>query len=129
MKRTVASRIRAIFTAPDQAEAERLLQLFIRDYEKSAPHLASWAETALPEGFTVFAFEEDLRKRLRTSNVLERLNREIRRRSRVATMFPNEASCLRLVTAVVMEISEEWIVSKRCWLDMKKDGFVYQTDA
>jgi len=44
-------------------------------------------------------------------------------------MFPNEASCLRLVTAVVMEISEEWIVSKRCWLSMKEDGFVYQTDA
>jgi len=121
MRRTVGSRIRAIFNAPDRAEAERLLQLFIRDHEKSAPKLASWAETALPEGFTVFFFDEDLRKRLRTSNVVERLNREIRRRSRVATMFPNEASCLRLVTAVVMEISEEWIVSKRCWLSMKKD--------
>ena len=121
MKRTVASRIRAIFNAPDRAEAERLLQLFIRDHEKSAPKLASWAETALPEGFTVFAFDEELRKRLRTSNVVERLNKEILRRSRVATMFPNEASCLRLVTAVVMEISEEWIVSKRRWLSMDKD--------
>jgi len=129
MKRKVASRIRAIFTAPDRAEAERLLKAFIRDHEKSAPKLASWAETALPEGFTVFSFDEELRKRLRTSNVVERLNREILRRTRVATMFPNEASCLRLVTAVVMEISEEWIVSKRCWLSMQEDGFVYQTDA
>ena len=121
MKRTVANRIRAIFTAPDRAEAQRLLQLFIRDYEQSAPKLASWAETALPEGFTVFSFDERLRKRLRTSNVVERLNKEILRRSRVATMFPNEASCLRLVTAVVMEISEEWIVSKRRWLSMNED--------
>jgi len=69
----------------------------------------------------VFSFDERLRKRLRTSNVVERLNKEILRRSRVATMFPNEASCLRLVTAVVMEISEEWIVSKRRWLSMNED--------
>lgn len=121
MKRKVASRIRAILTAPDQSEAERLLKAFISDYEKSAPKLANWAETALPEGFTVFAFDEHLRKRLRTSNVVERLNREIRRRTKVASMFPNEASCLRLVTAVVMEISEDWVASDRCWLSMKKD--------
>lgn len=121
MKRQVANRIRAIFAAPDRAEAERLLKVFIRDYEASAPKLASWAETALPEGFTVFAFDEHLRKRLRTSNVVERVNKEILRRTRVATMFPNEASCLRLVTAVVMEISEEWIVSKRRWLSMNED--------
>jgi len=122
MKSKVASRIRTIFTAPDRAEAERLLKVFIRDHEKSAPKLASWAEAALPEGFTVFSFDEDLRKRLRTSNVVERVNKEILRRTRVATMFPNEASCLRLVTAVVMEISEEWIVSKRCWLSMNENG-------
>ena len=49
----------------------------------------------------------------RTTNGLERLNREIRRRTRVASLFPNEASCLRLVTAVVMEISEDWQTGKR----------------
>jgi len=122
LKRTIANRIRTIFTAPDRAEAERLLQIFIADFKQSAPKLASWAETALPEGFTVFSFEEHLRKRLRTSNVVERINKEILRRFRVATMFPNEASCLRLVTVVVMEISEEWIVSKRRCLSMNKDG-------
>jgi len=121
MKRKIGNRIRAIFTAPDQSEAERLLKAFISDYEKSAPKLVNWAEIALPEGFTVFAFDEHLRKRLRTSNVVERLNREIRRRTKVASMFPNEASCLRLVTAVVMEISDDWVASDRCWLSMKKD--------
>ena len=65
-----------------------MLQLFIRDYETSAPKLTSWAETALPEGFTVFSFDENLGKRLRTSNVVERVNKEILRRTRVATMFP-----------------------------------------
>jgi len=99
-----------------------LLQLFIADFKQNAPKLVSWAEIALPEGFTVFSFDEKLRKRLPTSNVVERLNKEILRRSSVATMLPNEASCLRLVTAVVMEISEDWIVSNRCWLSMNKEA-------
>ena len=84
----------------------------------------AWMRTVcgrLKSDFTVFAFDEHLRKRLRTSNVVERLNREIRRRTKVASMFPNEASCLRLVTAVVMKISEDWVASDRCWLSMKKD--------
>ncbi|MBL4775242.1 MAG: IS256 family transposase [Mariprofundus sp.] len=121
MKRKIGNRIRGIFTAPDQSEAERLLKAFISDYEKSAPKLVDWAETALPEGFTVFAFDEHVRIRLRTSNVVERLNREIRRRTKVASMFPNEASCLRLVTAIVMETSDDWVAGDRCWLSMKKD--------
>ena len=53
------------------------------------------------------------RRRLRTTNMLERLNREIKRRTRVATLFPNEASLLRLVTAIVIEISEDWETGKR----------------
>jgi len=116
MKVEVANRIRAIFHALNREEAERLLKLFIADYAKSMPKLAQWAETALPEGFTVFMFDEKQRKKLRTSNVVERLNREIRRRSRAASMFPNPASCLRLITAVVMEISEEWVATNRHWL-------------
>jgi transposase-like protein len=108
MKKTVAGDIRAIFNAPDESEAKRLLDHFIQRYEAMAPKLASWAETALPEGFTVFDLPDHHRKRLRTTNVLERVNKEIKRRTRVATLFPNEASCLRLITAVVMEISDEW---------------------
>lgn len=77
-------------------------------YEKSAPQLATWAEENIPEGLTIFRFPSDHWRRIRTSNVLERVNREVRRRTRVATIFPNEASCLRLVSAVLMEISEEW---------------------
>jgi len=121
MKKQVANRIRAIFNAPDQAEAERLLKLFICDYAKRTPRLAQWAEEALPQGFTVFSFAEESRKKLRTSNIVERLNREIRRRTKVATMFPNEASCLRLVTAVVSEISDEWVAADRRWLTSKTD--------
>ena len=69
-------------------------------------------EETIPQGLTVFEFPPEHQRRLRTSNGVERLNREIRRRSRVATIFPNEASCLRLVSAVLMEISEEWVTGR-----------------
>ena len=76
-------------------------------YAETAPKLAAWAETALPEGFTVFDLPEEHRRKTRTSNVLERLNREVKRRTKVAGLFPNEDSCLRLASAVLMEVSEE----------------------
>lgn len=108
MKAEVAGDIRAIFNAPNLHEAEALLAKMVRKYEKKASLLANWMETNIPEGLTVFAFPSAHRRRIRTANGLERLNREVRRRSRVAVLFPNEASCLRLVTAILMEISDEW---------------------
>lgn len=108
MKQEVATAIRSIFTAPTAAEAQRLLDQLLERYEKSAPRLTAWAEKNIPEGLTVFQFPGEHWRRIRTSNVLERVNKEIRRRTRVATIFPNEDSCLRLVSAVLMEISEDW---------------------
>ena len=108
MKAEVASDIRAIFNAPTLYDAEAMLRRTVKKYDKKASRLANWMESNIPEGLTVFAFPTAHRRRLRTANGMERLNREVRRRSRVAVLFPNEASCLRLVTAVLMEISEEW---------------------
>ena len=65
-------------------------------------------ESNIAEGLNVFTLPEKHRRFLRTSNMLERLNREIKRRTRVASLFPNEASVLRLVTAVLAETSDEW---------------------
>jgi transposase-like protein len=75
--------------------------------------LQGWLEHSVPEGLTVFDFPADHRRRLRTNNGLERLNREIKRRTRVASIFPNEASLLRLATAVLMETDDEWQTEKR----------------
>ena len=108
MKREVAADIRAIFNAATRHDAETLLAQAVQKYAPKAAKLADWMETNLLDGLTVFSFPDTHRRLIRTTNTLERLNREIRRRSRVATLFPNEASCLRLVTAVVMEISDEW---------------------
>jgi transposase-like protein len=112
LKQEVAAAIRAIFNAGSLSEAKRLLGETAQRYRASAPKLAQWMEENLPEGLMVFAFPEAHRRLIRTTNGLERLNQEIRRRTRVARLFPNEASCLRLVTAVVMEISEEWETGK-----------------
>lgn len=112
MKREVAAAIRAIFNAPSRTAAESLLTQTVQQYAKSASKLATWLETAIPEGLTVFAFPASHQQRLRTTNGLERLNQEIRRRTRVVGVFPNEASCLRLVTALAMETSDEWEAGK-----------------
>ncbi len=108
MRAAVAADIRNIFDAPDRIEADRLLDKVARSYEKTAPKLSEWLVANIPEGLTVFAYPKKHRRRLRTSNMVERLNQEIKRRTRVVRIFPNAASCLRLVSAVLMEISEDW---------------------
>jgi transposase-like protein len=111
-RKPVAQRIRAIFNAPDKTEAERLLKQTVAIWSTEAPKLAQWAEDNLPEGFTVFDLPHAQRVRLRTTNGLERINREIKRRTRVASIFPNTASCLRLVSALLAECDEEWMTGK-----------------
>jgi len=127
MRTKVASDLRAIFNSPDRVEAERHLQIAVKKYDKTAPKLAAWMSENVPEGLTIFSFPEAHRRRLRTSNMLERINKEIKRRTRVATLFPNEASLLRLVSAVLMEISEEWETEK-IYLRMENSGLITQEE-
>jgi transposase-like protein len=108
LKAQVAADIRAVFNAPTRAEADTLLVKLVQKYAKIAPRLADWLEGNLPDGLTVFALPEAHRRLLRTTNGLERLNEEIRRRTRVVGIFPNEASCLRLVSALLMERDNDW---------------------
>ena len=111
-RREVAAELRSVFNAADRREAEERLAKLVTKYQKPAPKLSAWLEANVPEGLTVLSLPEEHRRRLRTTNGLERLNKEIKRRTRVATLFPNEASLLRLVSAVLMEISEDWETGK-----------------
>jgi len=104
----VAADIRKVFNAPDRPTADAYLKQIVQKYEKSASRLSDWMENNLPEGLTVFAFPERHRRKLRTNNSLERLNREIGRRTKVVSIFPNEAACLRLISAILMEQDEAW---------------------
>jgi putative transposase len=113
MKREVIDDLRSVLDSADEHTAGEQLGRVVRKYQKTAPKLAQWMEENVPESFAVFRLPPTHRQRLRTTNMLERLNRELKRRTRVATLFPNEASLLRLVTAVLMELSEEWETGKR----------------
>ena len=104
----VAEDIRSIFNAPTDSGAKSLAETVIRKYENSEPKLAQWISENIGEGLAVLQLPAAHRKRLRTSNAVERVNKEIKRRTRVAGLFPNEAALLRLVTALAMEISEDW---------------------
>lgn len=112
MRSEVAADIRSIFNASDRKTAEELWQAAIHKYATSAPRLSAWLEENLLEGFSVFDFPLEHRRSIRTTNSLERINKEIRRRTRVVGIFPNDASCLRLVSAILMEISEDWQIGK-----------------
>jgi putative transposase len=108
----VASDIRAWFNTPNQKTAEAYLREAIQKYALLALKLSAWLEENLSLGFTFFDFPLEHRKSIRTTNSLEGINREIRRRTRVVCVFPNEASCLRLISALLMEINEEWQIGK-----------------
>ena len=108
----VAAALRGVFNCPDRASAERRLKDLVTDYTATAPKLAAWMEENLPQGFTVFSLPAAHQRRLRTTNALERVNMELKRRTRIAGLFPNEASLLRLVSALLAEISDEWETGK-----------------
>jgi transposase-like protein len=112
MRASVAADLRSVFNAPNLAHAEERLRQLVEHYAQSGPRLAAWMETAVPEALTIFGLPEGKRKRLRTSNMSETLNTQIKRRTKVAGLFPNTDSILRLVTAILMEISEEWETGK-----------------
>ena len=108
LRAEVAANIRAIFNAPNRSAADTLLTTTVQQYADRLPRLATWLEQNIPEGLTVFALPATHRRLIRTTNGLERLHKEIRRRTRVVGVFPNEAACLRLVSAILVEISDEW---------------------
>ena len=107
-RKEAAADLRAVFNAPSRVEAERLLQAMVKKYAESAPRLSRWLEENVPQGLTVFGFPIEHQRRLRTTNLSERVNRELKRRTRVVGIFPNAASLERLATAILIEIDEDW---------------------
>ena len=121
MRKSVHNAVRDIFNAPDRREAEGRLKFYVAKYQKTAPKLSEWMDENLSEGLTVFALPAEHRRRMRTTNMLERVHEEINRRTRVAGLFPNEASLLRLASAILMELSEEWETGIR-YLNMEVEN-------
>lgn len=116
-QRQVADALKDVFNATDLQTAQRRLNEMIDTYENILPKLAEKLDRDTPHCLTCLDFPQQHRKRLRTTNSLERLNREIKRRADVVQIFPNDQACERLVGALCMEWSEEWITGRR-YLDM-----------
>ena len=109
----VTADIRFKFNAPDRKTVGEHRQAVIQKYAVPTARLSAWMEESLAEGLTIFDFPLEHLRPIRTTNSLERINKEIRRRIRVVGVFPNDASCLRLISALLTEISEEWQNGKR----------------
>jgi putative transposase len=110
-------RVRACLDAPDTETARILVNRVLEDFEAKAPKAMTILEAGFDDATAVLVLPEKYRKRLRTTNCLERLNEEVRRRERVIRIFPNRASAVRLLGALLMEVDEKWSSGKK-YLDM-----------
>lgn len=119
MREEIVEAVRSVFQCTTKSTVAEAKRAVIEKFKESAPEFVEWFEENIDEGLTCMDFPEPHRKKLRTTNGLERVNREIKRRTRVAVLFPNKESALRLVTGVLVEIHEEWITGKT-YLDMSK---------
>jgi putative transposase len=109
-RKELGADLRAIFAAPDRERALGIASSVAEKWRKKGHEkVAEHIEEHIEECLTYLAFPETHRRRIRTTNGLERLNQEIKRRTRVVRIFPNRESCLRLVTALAVEQSEEWV--------------------
>src|SRR5215212_1124227 len=118
-RKELAEGLRGVFAAPSREVALRLAHELADRWRESHPKIAEHLEEHVEECLSCLAFPDSHRRCIRTTNVLERLNQEIKRRTRVVRIFPNRRSCLRLVTALAVEQSEEWITGRR-YLDMSE---------
>ena len=75
---------------------------------------------SIPEGLQVFQMPKHHQIKIRTTNLAERVNREIKRRTQVVSIFPSDESCERLITAILVEIAEEWVDTDRVYLKMNE---------
>jgi transposase-like protein len=102
-----------LYNAPDLKEAKSRKERMLAIYEETAPKAMGLLDEAFDDITAVFALPQPYRKRLRTTNGIERLNEELRRRERVIRIFPNDQSLIRLMGAVLMEHHEKWINGKK----------------
>lgn len=108
-KTIAAAHIRTIFNAGSRKMANimisNVLSVFRADGQTK---LADWLENIIEECLTVINCPPEVQRRLRTSNIMESINRQLKRRTNVISIFPSEASLLRIVTAKAMDLSDEW---------------------
>ncbi len=108
-RKALASGLKEIFTARDMEKALKRLSELTKELRDKRPALVDWLEQEIGDCLSVFCFPEGHRKRLRTTNLLERLNKEIKRRTRVVEIFPSRESAERMIGALLIDQDEKWL--------------------
>ena len=116
----LAAELRAIFACPTRAQAWEVAHLTADRWRVRAPRVAERLEEELEDCLACLSFPAEHQRRIRTTNGLERVSQELKRRTRVVRIFPNRAACLRLITALAAEISDEWESGRR-YLSMEEE--------
>lgn len=118
LRTELKTRLRAVLEAPDLTMARTLRDQVLMEFTDRAPKAMKVLEDGFDDATAVMALPESIRRRARTTNMVERLNEEIRRRERVIRIFPNRASALRLLGALLIELDEKWRTERRLYLNM-----------
>ena len=113
MKKEIAEAMRGIYQAVDKEEANERQNRVVERFKGRAEKFCDWLEENFIEGLTFFDFPSNHAKRIRTVNIVERINQEQKRRTKAVRLFPNIESCERLVVTIAMRIHEEWSVGNR----------------
>ena len=110
--------LRWLYDRKNLEEARRDLGVWLAKWQSRYPKLCNWVEENIEETFTFYRWPLAHHKHLKSTNMLERVNEELKRRSHVIRIFPNPESCLRLMRALAVEIHEDWIEQHR-YLNME----------
>jgi putative transposase len=117
IRKRIGAELRQVWNAPDLDKANENLRLLVESYRDKAPDLAQWLENNVSEGLAVFSLPDHHRRRLRTSNPIERgIQQELKRRTRKVRVFPNIESLERIVSAVLVEIDDKWAAANKGYI-------------
>jgi putative transposase len=114
----IARQLTSLFQSPDRSFALSRASELIATYQDQYPRFCARLEEGIEDTLACYAFPTSHRRRLRTTNMLERFNQELKRRTRVVRIFPNQQSCLRLIASLCLEQNEEWMTGRR-YLNME----------
>ena len=114
-KESFAAKLKQIWQQPDYESAKRYAELLIEEYETRFPKAIEVLENGLEDSLQYYEFPEIDAKKISSTNVLERLHKEIRRRSKVVGIFPSMDSYIRLISCYLIEYAEDWETS-RCYI-------------
>ena len=110
--------LRWIYERRNVEEARRDLAAWLTKWDERYAQLCNWAEANIEETLTFYRLPQQHHKHLKSTNMLERINQELKRRTLVVRIFPNRESCLRLIRALAVEIHEDWVEATR-YLNME----------